>query len=66
MKLMSSKQVAVMAVVALSTIGASLSPAAAIDQHRVYPGSDSAKVKQARDASLAPNLYCEKHENQCQ
>ncbi|RYC30115.1 hypothetical protein D3273_20225 [Lichenibacterium minor] len=67
MKLFASpKQATLLALVTLSTVAASLSPATAADQHRVYPGSDTAQVKQERASRVAPNLYCNKHENECQ
>ncbi len=39
---------------------------ASAEQHRVYPGSDSRAAEQARAARRAPNLFCEKHENECE
>lgn len=62
----SSKQVALLAIVTLLTVAGAMSTASAADQHRTYPGSDSAQAQQARAARVAPNLYCDKHENECQ
>ena len=63
----SPRQAALLTIVTLSTVAASMSSAsAAADQHRVYPGSENAQAQQARSARMAPNLYCEKHENECQ
>lgn len=37
-----------------------------IDQHRIYPGSESAAAQKARSARNAPNLFCDKQENKCE
>ncbi len=62
----SSKRAAVLAAIVLPAIAGAMSPASAAYQHRVYPGSDSAQSKQAREAQMAPNYFCDKHENECQ
>ncbi len=36
------------------------------EQHRVYPGSDSAAAEKARADRNAPNMFCEKQENKCE
>lgn len=35
------------------------------DQHRVYPGSESADAKRKRTTRMAPNKFCQKHEQSC-
>ena len=38
----------------------------AAEQHRVYPGSESAAAEKARADRNAPNMFCEKQENKCE
>ena len=38
----------------------------AADQHRIYPGSESAEAQKSRSERNAPNMFCEKQENKCE
>ena len=35
------------------------------DEHRVYPGSETATAQKARDERNAPNRFCEKQQQYC-
>lgn len=36
------------------------------EQHRIYPGSESAAAQKARAERNAPNMFCDKQETRCE